>query len=1029
MKFSRRNLLKTTVAGGGLAVFAAGYSETGKNLAHGYWAGEKPKDGIYGDAPKPEFSVDQKTGELTVNPEQQVSYTQCLGCTTQCGVRVRIDKKTQTVIRVAGSPFSPLSTDPWLPYETSVRDSFVALSHRNEDGLKYRSTACGRGNAVLEKLTSPFRITTPMKRVGPRNSGKWQPISFEQLVNEIVEGGDLFGEGKVEGLRSLRDLKTPIDPDKPWLGPKANQVGVLDPMNNGRRSLAQRFMKKAFGSMNYAGHGSYCGLAYRAGSGAMFGNNKKNPHAKPDFDNAEFIIFIGTAPSNAGNPFKRQGMQIARARSDGKLDYVVIDPVVSHATTKASADRERWVPIKPGTDGALMMGMIRWIIEHERYDDKFLTQPNLKAAEAAGEVSWSNATHLVIRQEGHPRDGRFLRGSDIGLDIPADAVYGKKDPYVVLDRDSGKMLPHSKATGPARLFFDGELEIKGQKVSVKTSMSILHDNAFQMELADYSKICEVPVDIIAGLASKFTSHGKRAAMNSHGGMMSASGFYNAYSVVMLNTLIGNLNWKGGTLFHGGKYPDAGKGPRYNLATFPGMVKPKGAPITRNKPYEKTGEFNANKAKGNAYPSKHPWYPNSPGLVTEWMTAMFNGDPYPMKALFVLGANPVYGIPGLRGQIADKLADPKQLPLLVSVDPFINETGAYADYIVPDTFMYEAWGWTAPWNDVPTKTTTARWPVMEPRTEKTADGQPITMETFFIAVAKKMNLPGFGEGAITDKAGNAYPLNTAEDYYLRGGANVAYMGNPVPDASDDDIALSGVSRISSVLQKTLKPDEWRKVAYVYARGGRYQNYDERFVGEVARNRFKNQMYVYNEYIGTSRSSMTGKRHNGSPYWSEPVFSDGTPVDKIYPKTEWPFKLISFKSPLQNSYSLGARSLRQIHPENQIIIGAVDAQGLNLQSGDKVRISTPGGSREATVSVRHGVHKGVLAIEHGFGHRELGARPHLIGNKMQPNEPELKAGINLNDLGIPDPTLKGASVFVDPVVGSGVRQGLPAKIERV
>jgi tetrathionate reductase subunit A len=96
---------------------------------------------------------------------------------------------------------------------------------------------------------------------------------------------------------------------------------------------------------------------------------------------------------------------------------------------------------------------------------------------------------------------------------------------------------------------------------------------------------------------------------------------------------------------------------------------------------------------------------------------------------------------------------------------------------------------------------------------------------------------------------------------------------------------------------------------------------------------------------------------------------------------------------------------------------------------VRITTPGGSVVGTALVRRGVMRGVLGVEHGYGHKELGARAHLIGDKRQPERPGIAAGICLNDLGLPDPTTGGQSVWLDPVAGSAVRQGLPARIERI
>lgn len=81
------------------------------------------------------------------------------------------------------------------------------------------------------------------------------------------------------------------------------------------------------------------------------------------------------------------------------------------------------------------------------------------------------------------------------------------------------------------------------------------------------------------------------------------------------------------------------------------------------------------------------------------------------------------------------------------------------------------------------------------------------------------------------------------------------------------------------------------------------------------------------------------------------------------------------------------------------------------------------------VHEGVMPGVMAIEHGYGHRELGARAHRIGDHTQPERPDLRAGINLNDLGLTDPTRGDKVIWVDAVSGTAVRQGLPARLERV
>ncbi len=1022
---SRRDLLKGAAVIGGGAAFAAGFSETGERMLETVVSPAHAR-GTTGQSREPEFAL--VDGKLQPNPEARVAFTMCMGCTTQCGVRVRIDAATDTVTRVVGNPYSPLSADPHVPMGAPVRKALTSLTRFEEQGLAGRSTACGRGNAVLEAQNSPFRITRPMKRIGPRNSGRWEPISFEQLVKEVVEGGDLFGEGPVAGLKALRSFE-PIDPKRPELGPKVNRVAVLNSVDDGRAAFVGRFIQKAYGSINYTGHGAYCGGSYRSGSGAAFGDTKTMPHAKPDLPNAEFVIFMGTAPANAGNPFKRQGTLLAKARTDGKLNYVVVDPVLGHSDNLAAKERGRWVPIRPGTDAALAMAMIRWIIDEKRFDAAFLSSPNKAVADGAGEAAWSNATHLVVTEENHPRRGFFLRGSDIGLPVADADKYKDADPFVVIDPANDAPVAHAAATGSATLVVERAIEIAGQPVRVASSFALLAASAQAMSLDDYAAICGVPVDVVVGLAREFTSHGKKAAISSHGGTMAGNGFQSAFAIVMLNTLVGNLNRKGGTFVGAGGFnPYAG--PRYKLDAFEGELKPSGVPLSRNFPYEKTSEFKEKKAAGKAYPAEAPWFSTAGQLSTEWLPAALSGYPYGLGALILWSTNPVYGIPGVRAIAEKTLGDPKKIPLIVAVDPFINESSCFADYVVPDTTMYESWGFAAPWAGVPSKSMLARWPVVEPKTAKTADGQPIGIETFLIAVAKAMALPGFGEGAITAADGRKLPLDRAEDWYFRAAANLGFTGKaPVGDATDDDVALAGVGRMMPALKAMLPEDEVKKVAFLYSRGGRHQPLAEAWSAEgKAAWPFEKPLQVWNEAVGTSRDAMTGKRNSGVPGWVPARFADGTAVSTRYPDKEWPLRLVSQKSPLQNSYSIVGRRLRGLHPENAAGISAADAARLGVKTGDKVRIATPTGSVVATAQVRHGVREGVIAVEHGFGHKELGARPHRIGDRLQPHDPGISAGFALNDLGLLDPTRSSPAVHVDPIAGTAVRQAIPARLER-
>ncbi|WP_272521207.1 tetrathionate reductase subunit TtrA [Providencia sp. PROV202] len=1026
-KFSRRQWLKGGLVVGGLALFGASYREVAKRAVDGLVDGTSGKvtlDRINGNSLIPEGSA---IGGWKENPAQVVSMTQCFGCWTQCGIRARVDSAKNEVLRIAGNPYHPLSHEKHFPYGMPLSTAFAKMG--GESGLEHRSTACARGATLMEGLTSPLRILEPMKRVGKRGEGKWERISFEQLIKEVVEGGDLFGEGHVDGLRAIRDLETPLDPSQPKLGPKANQLLVTNAGDDGRDGFIRRFAQNAFGSKNFGAHGAYCGLAYRAGSGALMDDLDKNAHVKPDWDNTRFALFIGTSPAQSGNPFKRQGRQLASARLRDSFNYVVVSPALPLTTTLAN-DHGHWVPVQPGTDAALVMGMIRWIIENDRYNAAYLSVPSEKSMEAAGEKSWTNSTHLVITDDTHPLAGNLLQQSHL-TGVVAEEGEDEKKAYLVQDAN-GELKLADEVTN-AELFVTRQVTLHdGSEVTVKSSFQCLKEAADRMTLEEYSQRCQVPVKTIESLGKALTSYDRKAAVISHGGMMSGNGFYTAWSVIMLNALIGNLNLKGGVSVGGGKFNGENDGPRYNIAGYKGKVKPKGVVLSRsNEVYEKSDEFKARVAAGEKpYPAKAPWYPFAKGQLTEQLASALMGYPYSLKAWITNMTNPVYGIAGIRQVMEEKLKDPKHLPLIIGIDAFMNETTALADYIVPDTHNFESWGFSAPWSGVQVKASTARWPIVESRTAKTADGQPVSMESFCIAVAKELNLPGFGDNVIADMDGNMYPLNTAEDYYLRVAANMAWLGEkPVPEAATEDITISGVERIMPQITRTLKPEEVRRVAYIFTRGGRFAPYEKAWDGDATGPQWKKGLQIWNPTVAINRHAITGERFSGCPTYYPPRMANGEDVNVVFPEKEWPLKMMSFKSHVMSSSTTMIERLRHVKPTNMVAIHPDDAAKVGVKHGDWVKITTPGGQAEAQISVLDGVMPGVLAVEHGYGHTEMGAKQHYLDGEAMPMNAANGSGINLNDLGFADPTREVANTWLDWVSGASVRQGLPARIELI
>lgn len=1034
MDNKKRNFLKKgALAAVGLGVFAAASLDTVRRMVQGLrqgTAGVRVADAENKNSLVPEYKMSPE-GHAAPVKGQRVAFNQCWGCTTFCGVRLHIDEGTDRVVRAAGNPYNPLSTNRQLPMSMPVSEALAALSAREDSGYVRRATVCGRGAAMLEANSNPFRITRCLKRAGKRGEGKWKSISFEQLLEEVVDGGDLFGEGHVDGLRAIREAQGPANPQMPEFGPQSNRLLLTYTTEDGREHIfLRRFGQAAYGTKNFGKHGAYCGLSFRMGAGLFLNDIQGMPHTKPDFEHCEFVLFWGTAPSQAGNPFNRSERMLADARSEGNLHYAVIDPVLRLPVTSATRDRAQWVPIRPGMDSALAMGMIRYILDNNRHDAAFLSHPTLAAARRAGEAGFSNATHLV--QLSGRRAGALLRVSDLGA-MEGFPVGADQDDAVVMGPD-GRLLPATSCERAA-LFYRGSLPLNGEHVQVASALQLLREEAASRSLEEYSRLCGVPEQTMVDLAVRLTAHGKRAAVDVHGGMMSSSGVNATFAVLTLNTLIGNINAKGGLSVGGGGYHKAAlKGPRYDLVSFEGQGAPKGFSAIRCRaPYQKSTEFKTKTAAGeNPYPSEYPWYPLTPPHMTgEHLLAHANNNPFKYKCWINWKGNVLYGHGGLRQAVGKCLEDPRDLPLIIGIDTFHNETNAYADYLVPDPCMYELWGgFSGAWAGTLTPVSTAIWPAVEPRQMRSASGEPVCMELFIIEAAKRMKLPGFGDRAIRGGDGALHPLHTPQDFYLRHAANIAWFKNDVlPSPSAEDVALSGIRPILGDIERVLRPEERGPVAFLYSRGGRFAPYDRAYRGEELNVRWEKALAVYNEDAGTAINSRTGRPYRGTPTCLPPLMHDGRPLREVWPMEEYPLELISFKSSLINSYGVVAPRLLSIKGVNLVLLHSFDAERAGVRHGDKVRLTTPGGSALAHVSVGDMVMPGVLAVEHGFGHTDLGAADVVIDGVRIPALKAAASGINLNDLVPADPTRKGLSALAEHMGGPATRQGIPVRIEKV
>ena len=901
----------------------------------------------------------------TVDPDARVMHSVCLGCNARCGDRTVV--KDGKLVKVSGNPYHPYNNqlDP-LAYKTPAADT-----------LGLSSPACGKAQDAPNYVYSPYRILKPLKRAGARGSGKFEPIEWEQLIREISEGGRLFAhlgeERLVPGLRQL-DSDTPIDPAAPELGPARNGfVFIAGRDQAGRKQFINRFVKDAFGSINRVAHTDICGLGFRMGNYAF--TEGKAAELKADSESAEFILVFGANIYEALQPgVNSYGAMIAKRHADGELDFTVVDP----RATNASVHAKDWIAIKPGQDGAFAMGMIRWIIENRRYNEAYLAAPGPEAARALGHGCYSNATHLVITDEGHEDHGRFLRLAH--LDPTASRESGAA--YLVLTQDLRPVAFDSvdEAT------LDAEATVtdaSGKGIQVKTAYRLMKEGVFEHSLAEYAALAGVERAQIENTARDFTAHGSRAAVTQyHGAGNYASGTYAAYAIAVLNAMIGSVNRKGGYMKTGGGAAPWRRGP-YDLKGFAGRRRPSGVPISREKAhYEASSEYRRKKAAGGSgYPALRPWFSfTKGGLCVETLSGIEQRYPYSCQVLFTYFFNPVYSIPG-GPRYVETLKSPERVPLHVSIDIAVNESNLYADYIVPDvTYPEGHYGFLSPHAPV-YKFTGVRTPSIEALTGRTGDGRPFCLETFLIDVAKRLDLPGFGDAALRGDDGRSHALDNAEDYFLRGIANLA-VNAKVPKAGAAEMRFVEDNYPVAASRHILKDGEWKRACYVLARGGVFQlHYADHFEGE--NHRFGLQrVALYNEQLAMARNSLTGERFPGTLKYLAPVDSQGNRIAEL--DEDYPFSLVTYKMNLHaQSRTVLDRWSMEVFPENYVMVHQEDAARLGLRDDDPVRLvsrSNPEGITGKLKATRL-IRPGCIAISNHYGHTQLGASPLSVKNGEQ------------------------------------------------
>ncbi len=1008
----------------------------------------------------------------TLSPEEayalsrpeNILYTSCLQCNTGCGIKVKLHEGL--AVKIDGSPYSPFTLAPSLPMSVPPREAAAV-----------DSAICPKGQSGVQTVYDPYRITKVLKRAGKRGEGKWTTIPFDRAIDEIVAGGILFGHvpgeesRAVPGLKDSYVLKNPaaaaamaadvkalrkakdkaeavaafkakhaaqlhllIDPDHPDLGPRNNQVVYLwGRKKGGRADFAARFFGDGFGTVNTHGHTTVCqgslyftckAMSEQYRNGTFEGGKKF--YWQADLENAEYVLFAGANLFDANYGPPNRAARITQNLVDGKTRITVVDPRFSKLAAKANW----YLPVKPGEDGALFQAIIRWMIDNRKYDARYLECANRAAARAAGEPTWTNAALLVrIGPDGTP--GRFLRASEIGLGA-GEAAGGGKPPVerLVAMRDGRPVAVDPNDDGTA---VTGDLmvdtEISG--IRVKSALAIVAGAARARSMDEWSRLCGIPVKDIEETAEKLVSYGKRAVVDVHRGISQhTNGFYNVTAAMTINLLLGNFDWKGGMISASAYNPmGGGQGQPFDLGRMnPGKTARFGISVIRHDiRYEETTLF-------AGYPARRNWWPLSSDIYEEVIPSVGDAYPYAAKALFTYMGAPAYSLPAGHKTI-EILADTAKVPLYFCTDILVGETTGYADYIFPDLSYLERWEMQGSHPNMPAKVQPIRQPVIAPVPETVTvfgEAMPCSYEAVLLAIAERLGLPGFGKDAF----GPGQHLTRPDDFYIRMVANVATDGTPVPDAADDEVALFLESRkhlprtvFDPARWEKIAGANWRKVVYLLNRGGRCQDYKDAYQGDLAANRYKSLINIYQEKTAGTRNAFTGKPNPGYATYVPVSDALGNTPEAAGLSAGYPLRLITQKDITQTkSRTITNYWLLAIRPENDVLVHPSDASRMGIRNGDTVRVvsaTNPSGAWDlgngrkkemrGRVKVTETIRPGVVSFSIGHGHWAGGAADIVIDGTVIKGDPRRATGINANAAMWTDPHL-GNTCFVDPVGGS-------------
>jgi anaerobic selenocysteine-containing dehydrogenase len=257
-----------------------------------------------------------------VEKHYQLVPTICFNCESACGMLAYVDKETGRVTKFEGNPKHPAS----------------------------RGRLCAKGPATINQIHDPDRVLYPMKRVGPRGGGKWERVSWDEVL-------ETFGSRIRKAIQDGRGEEVMYHVGRP-----------------GHDFIMDRTLQ-AWGIDGHNSHTNVCSSSARLGY--MLWHHADRP--SPDHANARFILLL-SAHLESGHYFNPHAQRII----DGKMagaKLAVMDPRLSNTASMA----DYWMPTYPGTEAAVLLAMAKVILDENRFNAQFFeTWTNWEELEVEG---------------------------------------------------------------------------------------------------------------------------------------------------------------------------------------------------------------------------------------------------------------------------------------------------------------------------------------------------------------------------------------------------------------------------------------------------------------------------------------------------------------------------------------------------------------------------------------------------------------------------------------------------------------------